>query len=80
MTRPSIGQIIAAAWELAWRDSPWEPDHSLNHLLGLPTPTYRDRLDRPQRNYRSELIARITIVRNNIRALGPHLPPERLPD
>lgn len=79
--RANLGELVASAWDAALRESPDPFDgRECAELLGfLPTPTYRERLDRQPVNCFREAIPRIVIVRNNLRRLGKSRRPPRLP-
>lgn len=67
MISMNIGQLLADAWEHSIKTTPWDDGSDmLTDLLGGPRVSYRERLDRPRRNYRGEIIPQIDVVRHNL--------------
>ena len=74
LTMRDIAETAANAWLRAVKETPlpsfWD---------AFDRSTYRERLDRLSRNWHGEVIPRRVVVHNNIRALGRHRDPSRLP-
>ncbi len=74
-------QIVADVWDRVLDETPypWAGQNPMMcKLLGFPCPSYRERLDQPQRNYRGNVIPRIVLVRNRMLSRLKTRP--RLPD
>lgn len=76
----NIGQLLSDAWEHAIKTTPWSDGSDYLCEFGGPRGTYRERLDRPRKNYRGEVIPQIDVVRYNLAGLkNRRLDPDRIP-
>jgi hypothetical protein len=81
LVAPTITANFADIWAQVMDTTPWDGDacYIFAEMLGYPRLNYRQRLDRPRQNFRGGVIPRISIVRNNLRALGSvRMDPRRL--
>lgn len=79
----NIGDILTREWDRSLKETPygdpWESVWRREMDPHYKPPTYRERLDRPKRNYYGEVIPRRVIIERNIRHLGKPPKPPNLP-
>jgi hypothetical protein len=75
----SLTQVAADAWRRALEETPADGFEYFWSPQWTGYGSYREWIHRPRKNARGDVIPRITLVRNNIRALGKPKTSPRLP-